>query len=320
MQSSAIRREERNPPGKAADALLEEIYPQIIDQAEINPYGPGSLEAIKPSPLTFTIRVPLEPEVTLGDYRAMRQAWEEVTVNDEEVANVLEQVRHEHAILEPYERPVQYGDEVHINVVGTVHGEKVVDEKDIEVTPKEDAQFIAPGFLEALIGMSTSEDKLFTIAFPEDFSEPTFRGRGSILCEGRGAFIRILPNLRRRPGQRWSLRDAGRSESRCPQPACRWPRTRTPNRPITRHWSTHRRPNRSALPSGHHEQTLDEMMENAEKRTQRSAICRSRTPCSWTDDARTVPRTNEGPRPRANIRRSPDLEQVRRRTTRPRQR
>jgi len=187
---------ERSILQEAADKLIEEIYPQVIEQAGIEPYGPGALEKIDPSPLTFTIRVPLEPEVTLGDYYTLRHPWEDVAISDEEVANVLEQVRTEHAVLEPLERPAEFGDEVHINVVGTVDGTVIVDEDDIEVTLSQDTPFITPAFVEALVGMSVGEEKSFTIVFPEDFREASLRGdEAQFDVTVVGIYERVLPDL-----------------------------------------------------------------------------------------------------------------------------
>lgn len=181
---------------EAADAMLEEIYPQILEQAEVNPFGPGELQKIDPDPLTFTIRVPLVPEVKLGDYRNLGLAWQDVAVTDAEIAAVLEQVREEHAILEALERPAEYGDEVHINVRGTVDEDVIVDEDDIEVVLKADAVFVAPGFVEALIGMSTDEEKSFTVVFPETFGEEDLRGEeGEFDVKIVGVYERVLPDL-----------------------------------------------------------------------------------------------------------------------------
>ena len=68
--------------------------------------------------------------------------------------------------LEPQERPAQYGDEVHIDVSGTIDGELVVDEKDVEVVLSEESPFIAPEFVEGLVGVSTDEEKSIMVNFP----------------------------------------------------------------------------------------------------------------------------------------------------------
>lgn len=181
---------------EAADAMLEEIYPQILEKAEVNPYGPGELQKIDPDPLSFTIRVPLAPETVLGDYHSLSLDWQDIGVTDGEVANVLEQIREEHAILEALERPAEYGDEVHINVLGKVDDEIIVEEADIEVALKEDATFVAPGFIEALIGMSTDEEKSFSVVFPDTFGEESLRGEeGNFDVKVVGVYERVLPNL-----------------------------------------------------------------------------------------------------------------------------
>ena len=181
---------------EAADAMLEEIYPQILDEAEVDPYGPGELQDIQPDPLTFIIRVPLAPEIVLGDYHSLNLEWEDVAVTDEEIADVLEQVREEHAVLEALERPAEYGDEIHIDVLGTVDGDVIVEEDDIEVLLKEEVPFVAPGFVEALVGMSTDEEKSFTVVFPETFSEESLRGEeGEFEVKVVGVYERVLPDL-----------------------------------------------------------------------------------------------------------------------------
>ncbi len=38
---------------EAAEMLLDEAYSQILDKAEVAPYGPGEFVDMQPSPLTF---------------------------------------------------------------------------------------------------------------------------------------------------------------------------------------------------------------------------------------------------------------------------
>jgi len=181
---------------EAADTMLEEIYPQILEEAEVDPYGSGELEKVDTDPLTFTIRIPLAPETVLGDHHSLSLAWQEPAVTDEEVAEVLEQIREENVTLEALERPAEYGDEVHINVLGTVDGDVIVEEDDIEVMLKEDVVFVAPGFVEALVGMSTDEEKSFTVTFPETFGEENLRGEeGEFDVKVVGVYERVLPEL-----------------------------------------------------------------------------------------------------------------------------
>ncbi len=181
---------------EAADKLLQDIYPQIIEQAEIEPYDSGELLDMKPAPLTFEIRVPLAPMVELGDYHALRRDWEDVTVSEDELATVLEQIREENTMLEPLERPAAYGDEVHIDVLGTSEGDVIVDEEEIEVLLSEETPFLAPGFVDALVGLSTGEEKSFTLTLPEDIEEESLQGADvDFEIEVVGVYERQLPEL-----------------------------------------------------------------------------------------------------------------------------
>jgi trigger factor len=73
----------------ALDILIEEIYPDVIKEAGINPYGPGALKNM-PSldPPTFEFVIPLDAEVQLGDYRQIR-LYELKVISDKDVEGVL---------------------------------------------------------------------------------------------------------------------------------------------------------------------------------------------------------------------------------------
>jgi trigger factor len=161
---------------EAVEHLLKEHYPEFLEKADVSPYGPGDFVDMTPSPLTLKLRVPLEPQVNLGDYRSLRQEWVEPTVSDEEIEQVLEQVREEHAILEPLEGPAELGHELRISVHATVDGDLVVDEHEVPVLLSEERPFLSPEFVEALVGVTTGEERTFTLALPETIEEPSLRG------------------------------------------------------------------------------------------------------------------------------------------------
>lgn len=161
---------------EAAESLLDRLYLEILDEAEVLPYGPGEFVDMSTSPLTFKLRVPLEPEVDLGDYTEIREDWEDATVSDEEIDQVLEQVRDEHAVLEPVDRPAEMGDEVVVDVHATVEGDVIVHEDDIEVVLSEDRPFLSDEFVAALLGMASGDEKSVTLTMPETIEDPSLHG------------------------------------------------------------------------------------------------------------------------------------------------
>ncbi|MGC9522937.1 MAG: trigger factor [Anaerolineae bacterium] len=181
---------------EATEHLLDKHYPEFLEKAEVSPYGPGDFVDMKADPLTFKIRVPLQPRVDLGDYQSLREDWTEPSVSEEEIDQVLDQIREEHAVLEPVDRPAELGDELMVNVHATVDDDVIVDEDDIEVVLSETRPFLSPEFVEALVGMSAGEEKSFTLTLPETIEEPSLRGvEGDFDVEVTQVYERNLPEL-----------------------------------------------------------------------------------------------------------------------------
>ena len=71
---------------EALDLYLEKEYSRLIDEAEIEPGGMGNLTKVDAfDPPAFTVRIPLAPTVDLGEYREIREDFEEPAVTDDEV-------------------------------------------------------------------------------------------------------------------------------------------------------------------------------------------------------------------------------------------
>ncbi len=182
---------------QAAEDLLDVLYPKVLEQAELEPYASGKVENITLTPLVYTVRVPLIPSVDLGDYKSLRLDPEPIEITDEELAHVLEHVRLDHAITEPVARPAQLGDEVVLHVLNIeVDGETVIHDHDERVILDTAAPYLASGFVEALVGMSAKEEKMFYLTLPEDFDEEEFQGaEAEVTVEVAEVRSRVLPEL-----------------------------------------------------------------------------------------------------------------------------
>ena len=174
---------------EALDILVQEVYPQALDQSEIKPYGPGNLENM-PSmePLTFEFVVPLQAEVTLGNYQAIRIPYELAAIKDEDVERVLQEFRSRQAILEPVSRPALEGDEVYTRLSGErtqpEEGESssLFNERPYQVIIRGEesgnaSEWPFPGFSRKLIGMSVKEECTVVHVFPDDADFESLRGK-----------------------------------------------------------------------------------------------------------------------------------------------
>ena len=98
--------------------MVQAVFEEMMEQNGFEPYGQPSLNEVESNPLVYKFTVPLEPAVTLGQYRELRRDVADVEVTDEAVAEALEQVRGRHQSVEVVERPVEAGDLVTLSGLG----------------------------------------------------------------------------------------------------------------------------------------------------------------------------------------------------------
>ncbi len=171
----------------AIELLVDDYYPQVIREAGIKPYGPGSLEQVKSlDPLTLEFIVPLAAQVELGNYRSIRIPYESRQITNEEVERVLSLVRSQNALIEPVDRPAQAGDLVQLRVSankigGSDEDRVLMSERQLSlVIGQEDEELLPPapfpGFTEHLIGISAGQTITIRHQFAEDSAIETLRG------------------------------------------------------------------------------------------------------------------------------------------------
>ena len=164
------------------DDLGQEIYRQALDQSELEPYGPGSLnEIVSRDPLVLRYTVPLLPEVDLANYRELRHPYEAPEVSDETLEEAMERLRQSRALIEPVDRPVQLSDVVVIDIQGELReppeeeSATILDNKGIEILVTEDTDWPVPGIAEHLVGLEMGKERDFEYTFPEDYPSEDLR-------------------------------------------------------------------------------------------------------------------------------------------------
>jgi trigger factor len=164
------------------DDLGQEIYRQALDQSELEPYGPGSLnEIVSRDPLVLRYTVPLLPEVDLGKYRELRLPYEEPQVSDETLEEAMERLRQSRALIEPVNRPVQLSDVAVIDIRGELREPPdeenaiILDNKGIEILVTEESDWPVPGIAEHMLGLEIGSEHDFDYTFPEDYPSEDLR-------------------------------------------------------------------------------------------------------------------------------------------------
>ncbi len=163
---------------QAIDFLVDAEYSNILKEADVNPGAAGSLESIdslEPPKLTF--RVPLAPEVDLGDYLSIRMPYEWTEPSEEDVNKALEDMRQMYATTENVEREVQEGDYVLMDVKSETA--EMNREGFAAYVRKEerDTEWPYNGFAKELVGLKPGESKTIKYTFPEDWDGEGLKGK-----------------------------------------------------------------------------------------------------------------------------------------------
>lgn len=164
----------------AIEHLVPEVYREAVDQEDLYPIEEASFEVVEAEPLKIKATVPVRPAVTLGDYRSLRRELTTPEITDEQVDNVITQLRESHATWVPVERAVQLEDRVAMDVHGTVDDKPILDRQDVEYVVRGESDRPMPGFAEQLVGMSAGDEKHFTLPVPADFEDQELAGKQAI--------------------------------------------------------------------------------------------------------------------------------------------
>jgi len=155
---------------QAVEILIDDIYPELIKKADINPSGPGRIEEIKSlNPPKIIFNIPLQPEVQLGDYRSIRKKYKLDVVTEEEINDVLHQLQIKFSTAESVDRPAKKGDlvalQLNANLTKPINEGKseIIKDSPLEVIigekPKTEEPFPFEKFDDELIGLKVNDQK-----------------------------------------------------------------------------------------------------------------------------------------------------------------
>ena len=156
---------------QAVDILVDEEYSNILKEADINPGGSGTLESIDSlMPPKITFRVPLAPEVDLGEnFFSLRMPYEWTVPGEKEVGAALDNIRQMYATTETVEREVQVGDYVLVDVTSET---PELNRKGFAAYVREqerDTEWPFNGFARELVGLKSNDSKTIKHEFPVDW-------------------------------------------------------------------------------------------------------------------------------------------------------
>ena len=174
---------------EAIDLMLNDVYPKVLEQESIDPYGPGNLENItSQEPPVFEFLIPLAPETELTDIESLSKPYQPDEVNEGDVDAFIKNMQQNYAEAVPFEGPAEEGHLVYMTI--SAHDENATEESEPALITSSPQQTLIPtlaeekesewpfkGFSRSLIGKLEGEQSVFTHAYPEDEKHGNFSGK-----------------------------------------------------------------------------------------------------------------------------------------------
>ena len=167
---------------EVAGEVMQRNYIEAIVSEKINPAGaptfaPKSLEAGKD--LEFSATFEVYPEVEVQGLDKITVEKPAVTVTDEDLANMLETLRKQHAAWADVDTAAGENDRVTVDFVGTIDGE-VFEGGKAEDFPLELGQGrMIPGFEDNIVGKKAGEEVVADVTFPDDYHAENLKGKAA---------------------------------------------------------------------------------------------------------------------------------------------
>ena len=179
------------------------IYPDAMEMAVeksgIKPVGRADVDLGDPAEeggLTIIAKVPVEPEVELGEYKGIEVEKETVKVLQADVKAELNRMDHRNARTETVERKAKKNDTVDIDFEGFVDGVPFEGGKAEHHELTLGSGAFIPGFEDQLIGCKAGDEKDVVVTFPEEYHAKELAGKeATFKCKVHKVEETILPEI-----------------------------------------------------------------------------------------------------------------------------
>lgn len=179
------------------------LYPQAMDMAVeksgIKMVGRADVDLGEPAEeggLTIIAKVPVEPEVELGEYKGIEAEKETVKVLQADVKAELNRMAQRFARTETVERKAKKNDTVDIDFEGFVDGVAFEGGKAEHHELTLGSGAFIPGFEDQLIGCKAGDEKDVVVTFPKEYHAEELAGKeATFKCKVHKVEETILPTL-----------------------------------------------------------------------------------------------------------------------------
>jgi len=192
---------------EASDDLINKAFRDALKQEGIAPVGQAALQSVTSNdPFSFTIHVPVQPTVDIGDYRALRAPLDLAEMTDEQLERALDVMRDRHVVLKELDepRPAQDGDQLKVKLNTIVDGAPLDERSNDEEAPEQTLDLVKGRLVDELydgmLGANLGDTKEISATMPDDHGNEQVRGKAVIFkVEILSMQERLLPDWEELP-------------------------------------------------------------------------------------------------------------------------
>jgi trigger factor len=163
------------------DEAMKLSLPDLIDgmlvENKIRAYATPHVRVTSREPVVIEATVPLPPDITLGDYNAIKMKPNPVVIEDAAVNDILERAQHQVAEWNATGAPAEMKDILVMDIESDIEGAPYMVEKDANFQLQPGWRFPVPGFAEELVGIKAGDEREFSLKMPETFPDKTKAGK-----------------------------------------------------------------------------------------------------------------------------------------------
>lgn len=167
----------------ALNICYPEVFEKAVTEAKIEPVAQADVEIqdmTEGGAVVLLCKVPVEPEVTLGEYKGVEAERAEVKVMAADVKAELDRMAQRFARTETVERAAKKNDTVNIDFEGFLDGVAFEGGKGENHPLKLGSGTFIPGFEDQLIGCKAGDEKDVVVTFPEDYTAEDLAGKEAV--------------------------------------------------------------------------------------------------------------------------------------------
>ncbi|HPF20864.1 MAG TPA: trigger factor, partial [Syntrophomonas sp.] len=168
----------------AIEMIVPEAFEQALTELDIEPIAQPEfeIEEIKEDNiLRFTAKVPVKPEVVLGQIEGLEVTIPILEMDDADVDRRMEDMANHYAeLVEKTEEPAEMGDTATIDFEGFVDGVAFEGGKGEDYPLELGSQSFIPGFEEQVVGLKVGDTADVMVIFPETYQAEELAGKNAV--------------------------------------------------------------------------------------------------------------------------------------------